>query len=782
MRKPVSLLIFAILILSSLTFPQTKATTTYLSDDFTTFPSGWSSTTYSGNVYRATTTYVSPSYSAMPYTWSTTGIAYTQHPLAMTGATSVHVQFWFEIGDGWGNYLNDNIRTLMYLVTTSTTPNQQFMRLGYRWDGANFYLVSSESSVQDFASWDVVWVLTPGNWYKIDCWRVVGQAGIQISVNDVNTNTFTCQPDSAPPNLVMFGDVSSSSDSGYFAVDDILINADTSSGAPPPVGPSDYYISLTATYQTFPASTTGFFDPAGPSIGVTSNTDQTIKFKIFSGEHPDYYLIDGNNQGDFNFADDWTYNGTAGYWWYDYTFSAVTSNHTIDVYAHQNQGILYNITSSAGAGGVIDPSGNLVVNSGAYRLYHIIPNFGYTIANVTVDAVNEGLQNYWLFGPVTSDHTISATFSLVTGGGGSNGTTAYNYVVNLRRFENGSLCSTPYNATVVYTNGQGAQVSISADGYSLGSDYPIYTFTYPVGGTLGNTRTLYYPSSPITPIIPSDITNSATYFFTIRDPTSYLSGKTAYVDAKKVIVGTEEVLSSSLVSGKQHQVWFLLQQNQLIHLTLRYGNATVYDFGYFMPTTSNINGNYLDMWMFGFTSGMWHMGQLIKVDSYWSGGDIIALYGVTRDTTLNATLTVTDRENSTIIYSGSVASNTTWTVPANSSRAYIVAMTGYHSLLTGAWTYVKILDPTTFTFPAFPTLPTNWTLGGLSLVTFAEFAIPAFFLFMFSYKWRNIGMVAAMLIATVQWGIGWAPFWTWELLAVGWMWALGWSVVIMESG
>ena len=370
---------------------------------------------------------------------------------------------------------------------------------------------------------------------------------------------------------------------------------------------------------------------------------------------------------------------------------------------------------------------------------------------------------------------------LITAGIGSSGSANQTYTINLRRFENGTTCAAAYTASVVYTDGHGAQVSISADGYLLPTTYPIYTFTYPFSSG-GNTRTLYYPTSPITPIIPDNASSTAVYYYTIRDPTGYLSGKTTFLSASKVVLGSETLLTNCEVTGKQHQAWFTLQQNQLVHLTLTYSNATVYDFGYFMPTTSNLVGNYLDMWMFGFTSGMWHVGQLIKVDSYWSGGDIVALYGATRAGTIDANIAIIDRLNSTVVYSGSAVANTTWTVPANSSRAYIVSMTGTHSLLGSQWSYVKILDPTTAVFPVFPTLPTNWTMGGLSMTIFAEFAIPAFFLLMFSYKWRNVGMIAAMLIATVQWGIGWAPFWTWELLAVGWMWALGWSVVIMESG
>jgi hypothetical protein len=272
----------------------------------------------------------------------------------------------------------------------------------------------------------------------------------------------------------------------------------------------------------------------------------------------------------------------------------------------------------------------------------------------------------------------------------------------------------------------------------------------------------------------------ATYIFTIRDPTGYLVGKTAFLDASKVVGGSEMLLSSFPVSSTVHQSYFLLQTGQLIHLTLRYNNATVYDFGYFMPTGANLN-NFLDLYVSGFTSGIWHIGQIVSVDSYWSGSDIVVVYGVVKPSTISANITVTDRLNSSVIYTAAAVADTTWTVPANVSRAYIVHVNGTHTLLVGDWNYVKIIDPSTISFPSPPSL-SFWTFGGISLTTLIEFAIPSFFLFMFSFKWRNVGMIAAMLIATVQWGIGWAPFWTWGLLAVGWMWAIGWSVVVAENG
>ncbi|MHC4362493.1 MAG: SUMF1/EgtB/PvdO family nonheme iron enzyme, partial [Planctomycetota bacterium] len=69
------------------------------------------------------------------------------------------------------------------------------------------------------------------------------------------------------------------------------------------------------------------------------------------------------------------------------------------------------ITSTAGAGGSISPSGAVPVNSGASQSFTITPRAGYRIAEVAVDGTSIGTRADYIFTNVTADHTINVRFA-----------------------------------------------------------------------------------------------------------------------------------------------------------------------------------------------------------------------------------------------------------------------------------------------------------------------------------------------------------------------------------
>lgn len=71
------------------------------------------------------------------------------------------------------------------------------------------------------------------------------------------------------------------------------------------------------------------------------------------------------------------------------------------------------ITSGAGAGGSITPSGNVLVVPGTSQTFTMTPDDGYEISDVLVDAVSVGAVSTFTFTNVTSDHTITASFSTI---------------------------------------------------------------------------------------------------------------------------------------------------------------------------------------------------------------------------------------------------------------------------------------------------------------------------------------------------------------------------------
>ena len=71
----------------------------------------------------------------------------------------------------------------------------------------------------------------------------------------------------------------------------------------------------------------------------------------------------------------------------------------------------HTIVATAGPGGSISPSGNVIVKDGEDQTFIITPNNCYDIQDVVVDSISQGPVSSYPFTKVTKDHTISATFT-----------------------------------------------------------------------------------------------------------------------------------------------------------------------------------------------------------------------------------------------------------------------------------------------------------------------------------------------------------------------------------
>jgi uncharacterized repeat protein (TIGR02543 family) len=78
----------------------------------------------------------------------------------------------------------------------------------------------------------------------------------------------------------------------------------------------------------------------------------------------------------------------------------------------------YTITATAGANGAITPSNSVVVNQNANQTFTMLPNSGYEVDVVTVDGASQGSANSYTFTNVLTNHTISVTFKVSSGGVG----------------------------------------------------------------------------------------------------------------------------------------------------------------------------------------------------------------------------------------------------------------------------------------------------------------------------------------------------------------------------
>jgi hypothetical protein len=73
----------------------------------------------------------------------------------------------------------------------------------------------------------------------------------------------------------------------------------------------------------------------------------------------------------------------------------------------------YAITSSAGTGGTITPSGSIAIGAGSAISFSIRANSGYRIADVRTDNVSRGAVSSYEFRDISGDHIITATFQRI---------------------------------------------------------------------------------------------------------------------------------------------------------------------------------------------------------------------------------------------------------------------------------------------------------------------------------------------------------------------------------
>lgn len=101
-------------------------------------------------------------------------------------------------------------------------------------------------------------------------------------------------------------------------------------------------------------------------------------------------------------------------WYGDYTGSEnpliidhVTANMTV-VAAFSLK--TYTITARAGAGGIIEPSGNITVQNGDTPSFVITPDAGYDIEEIRIDDQTVGASPVYQFPEINNNHAILATF------------------------------------------------------------------------------------------------------------------------------------------------------------------------------------------------------------------------------------------------------------------------------------------------------------------------------------------------------------------------------------
>ncbi|MBK9290885.1 MAG: hypothetical protein IPM52_04575 [Bacteroidetes bacterium] len=152
---------------------------------------------------------------------------------------------------------------------------------------------------------------------------------------------------------------------------------------------SQITFTITAT-----AGTGGSISPSG-QVAVPQGGSQTFSITPNSGFFIANVLVNGQSVGAVS----------------SYTFTNVHANQSIHAEFSQ---ITLTITATAGAGGNISPSGQVVVPQGGSQTFSITPNAGYSIADVLVNGQSVGAVSSYTFTNVQANQSIHAEFSQIT--------------------------------------------------------------------------------------------------------------------------------------------------------------------------------------------------------------------------------------------------------------------------------------------------------------------------------------------------------------------------------
>jgi lysophospholipase L1-like esterase len=155
------------------------------------------------------------------------------------------------------------------------------------------------------------------------------------------------------------------------------------------------YISKLTTWTIISTSGVGGSIDPEDTLAIDEGDDQTYTIIPDEGYEISNVLVDGSPEGPLT----------------SYTFINVVEDHTIEaLFAIKT----YNINASSGLNGSISPTGNIPVNHGDDQTFTFTPSPGYQVQNVNVDGSDLGVLADYTFSNVTTDHTISVTFTPVT--------------------------------------------------------------------------------------------------------------------------------------------------------------------------------------------------------------------------------------------------------------------------------------------------------------------------------------------------------------------------------
>jgi flagellin-like protein len=230
-----------------------------------------------------------------------------------------------------------------------------------------------------------------GSWMWIDEGQLINNGGLHSATNV--TGTIALQPGYHHIMVEMFENTGQ-------AVARLMYSS--------PTMPSQQVTSLWHVTQILPPPVAGF---SGSPLSGT--VPLTVVFKDLSSYSPaswSWSFGDGDNTNATVQNPVHTYT-TAG----TYTVSLTTTNAAGSNTMTQTgyvvaSPVLWTITATDGASGVISPNGTVSVIQGINQTFTITPNLGKSIVDVLIDGSSAGPVSSYTFMNVTANHTIQASF------------------------------------------------------------------------------------------------------------------------------------------------------------------------------------------------------------------------------------------------------------------------------------------------------------------------------------------------------------------------------------
>jgi len=281
---------------------------------------------------------------------------------------------WMFIGDNSAGDLEGGFDKGPNSATTERFMNMYF----YKLDGGTTGTMQLRIRQSNPSATTTIATLNLDQWYTIKVVCDVESDTVMVYVDGVEYGPYRAYTNKTSVTHISFATWNDGP--GVFYVDNVYAPA------------RDTYVIVAS------AGEGGSIVPSG-SVVVADGADQTFIITSDTGYQVLDVLVDGSSVGAVT----------------TYTFEDVVADHTIEA-SFELIGVTHTIVASAGAGGSIDPVGDVIVADGADQAFTITADSGYEIADVLVDGISEGAISEYTFTSVTSDHTIEASFSLLPTG------------------------------------------------------------------------------------------------------------------------------------------------------------------------------------------------------------------------------------------------------------------------------------------------------------------------------------------------------------------------------